>query len=234
MSIGIPFFMMRYLYTFFFLLISTVALTQDTTEVDIEHAKKFGFIVGASYSNMGFESKAYFVNSAGTAGKSNIRNSAGVSAGFCYYFRLNQWILLRPSVEGNMMPVKIEYDTEINHRVHSNVFPLTVESPLCLIVSKENNPGIKNNRRLPDFNFAVRPVFAVAALAEIRPTLKTFNLNIDLGIGLPITIDKITMRAELFYSYGMNNLIGTNDKDFKTSTISYIGRSYTGLRLYFN
>ncbi len=226
--------MMRYFYTILFLLLSIAALAQDTSEVDIEHAKNFGFIVGTSYSNMRFESKAYFVDSAGTSGKSNIRNSPGVSAGFCYYFRLNQWLLLRPSVEGNLLPVKIEYDTEINHRVYSSVFPLSIESPLCLIVSKENNPGIKKSRRLPDFNFAIRPVFAVAALADIRPTLKTFNLNIDLGIGLPITMNKITMRAELFYSYGINNLIGTDENDFKTNTISYIGRSYTGLRLYFN
>ncbi len=235
MSFDIPFFfMMRYIFTLLILTIAFSALSRDTTTVDIEHAKNFGFILGTSYSNMRFESKSYLLDSIGTSGKSNIRNSVGLSAGFFYYFRLNQWIMLRPGVEGNILPVKIEYDTEINHRTQSRVFPLAIESPMSIIISKEDNPGLKEKRRLPDFNFSVRPVFAIAALADVRPTLKTFNLNFDVGIGFPITLNKITMRAELFYSQGIYNLIGKDDADFKTNTISYVGRSYTGLRLYFN
>lgn len=226
---------MKY-YLFFLLLFGSFdfCIAQDSTEVNVPHPQRMGFYLGGSYSNLSFESKPYFVDSAGKVGRSNIKNAGGISAGICYYLRLSQWVLLRPAIEINMLPAKIEYDTEINHRTSSRVFPFALETPLSIIISKEKNPGINERRKLPDFIGAIRPVFSIPALADVRPAIKTFNLNLDIGIGYPIELKAVTMRTELFYSFGLYDLIGKDENDYKTNSVQSLGRSFIGLRLFFN
>ncbi len=211
-----------------------LASAQDSSKVDIEHAKNLGFILGASYSNLTFESKPYFLDSAGTIGRSDFKNAGGISAGVCYYFHLGNHLLARPAVEANIMSPKIFYDTEVDHRSSSSVFPVAIETPLAFIFSPSGYDQPEMKKRLPEIMCAIRPVFAIPAFVDLRPEIKTKNLNIDFGLGYPMKINKLTMRAELFYSYGIKNLIGVNEADFRTTSVSLITRSYSGLRLIIN
>ncbi len=221
---------------FFVLTIFTFQMisAQDTSKVDIAYAKNLSMVLGVSYSNLTFESKPYFLDSAGTIGKSDFKNAAGLSVGVSYNFYLGNHFILRPSVEANFMSPEILYDTEIEHKISSSVFPVAIETPLALVFSPTGYDQLDLTRRLPEIMCGIRPVFALAAFADLRPELKTKDLNIDFGLGYPMKVKKVTMRFELFYSYGLKNLIGVNEEDFRTTSISLINRSYSGFRVLIN
>jgi hypothetical protein len=216
------------------LLFAQTAYSQDSTKVDVEHAKKLGFILGANYSNLGFDSKPYFLDSAGTIGRSDFKNAGGVSAGICYYFNIGNHFFIRPAVEANIMAPKIYFDTEIDYRATSEVFPVCIETPLSFIYSFSGIEKKQGAKQLPELMCAVRPVFSLSAFADLRPNMKSKNLNVDFGLGYPVRINKLTMRIEAFYSHGINNLIGENKEDLRSASVTLIERSYTGLRLLIN
>lgn len=231
----ILFFMMKLISALSLLFYSCMAIAQDSTKVDVEHAKNLGFYIGASYSLVSIDSKPYFTDSAGKVGFSDVKNKVGLNAGLCYYVKLGKSLLFRPAVEVNMIPAVIQYDTDINHRDESGVFPFTFEVPIGFIYSRNVSGGITAyRRRWPEIGAAVRPVMAIPAFNSVRPKMKKYNLNLDLSLGYPIKLKRTTMRVEVLFSYGLFNLIGEDETDVKTYSVNTVGRSYAGMRLYFN
>ena len=209
-------------------------IAQDSTGVQKSWGKNLTLYAGMNYSIITLESKPYFIDST-RVGYSHAKNAAGASAGLAYYIKLGKNFMLRPGVEGNFTQSRIEYDTKVTHKESSGVFPLTVETPVALIFSRNVSGGFSADRRIwPEVQLAVRPVFPMKFFNSTRPAMETFNFNIDIGVGYPIQLKNAIMRTELIFSYGLLNIIGTDETDVKTSSISYLGRSFAGLRLYFN
>jgi len=212
----------------------TISLhAQDSTAV-VKKSSKLAILLGLNYSNLMLKSQAYFVTPEGKVGKSNVQNSVGISIGLGYNVRLNNWLMLRPGVEGNITPANLEFDSEIDYRTLSDVFPLCVETPMTFIFSKQGNANLISMRSWPEIQLGLRPVFAIPNYLPIQPVQKHLSFNIDLGIGYAIRLKKSTMRSELVYSLGLTNIIGEDNENYKTYSVQELKRSFVGLRLFFN
>jgi hypothetical protein len=208
---------------------------QDSLATKTRKSQNIGFCVGMDYSIIRFESVPYFADSAGKVGHSNAENGLGGSAGAFYNVKIGRYFLLRPAVEAHLLTAKIKYDTDIDHRQTADIFPVAIETPIALVFSKnitEDFPA--SSKTYPEFGVAVRPVFAMTGFNDMKPTFKDKNLNLDVSLGMPYNVKKSKIRTELFFSYGLFNLIGEDDTDFKTYTVNYVGRSFAGLRFYIN
>jgi hypothetical protein len=202
---------------------------QDSLNVVKEKKpSKFALAFGLSYSFMGFEGRPYFVDSSGKVGRSEIKNSAGVSVGVGYLIKVSPRVLIRPVVEAHMMPAKIIYDTEINYKTSSQVFPFSVEVPIAVIYN------LKKGSNSPTAHIAMRPTYCPETFMEVRPKINPFNFNADLGVGFPFKVKKANMKLEAFYSHGFLEMIGENPNDYKTQSVKHLSRSFAGIRLYFN
>lgn len=198
-------------------------------------AKNLGFSAGVIYSNISFDSEPYFADSAGKVGRSVVAESPGLSAGLFYNIRPIKNMLLRPGAELTILPAKIEYDTDINHKSVADIWPVVLEFPISVIYSRNTEQNwMIGKKRSPEFGLAVRPAVPVVSFFDVKPTFKTFNLNADVTVGYPFKMKRGWLRTELFYSHGFYNIIGEDPKDFKTYTIKEIGRSYFGVRIMFN
>lgn len=221
--------MHRTILALLFILQTLMLTAQDS--LDVKAPKKpsnFALGVGVSYSIMGFESRPYFIDSTGKVGQSEIINSAGFSASAGYMFKISNRFMIRPSIEAHMMPAKISYDTEIDHKTTSRVYPISLEFPIATVfnlTSKSNSPTAQ---------LAIRPAYAPESYSDKRPLIDPFNLNLDLGIGLPIKVRKASLRTELYYSHGFFDLIGDDPDDYKTRSVKHLTRSFVGIRFYFS
>lgn len=200
-----------------------------------EAAKNVVFSVGMCYSSLTLNSEPYFADSAGKVGYSTIENGGGLSLGVGYNVFAGKNLLFRPAVEAVVLAGRIAYDTDINHKIRSDVWPVALEIPLTLIYSRHLQQGDTGKRSyLPEIGVGFRPAFALEYFMNMRPTIQTFNVNADVMLGMPFRFIKANARIELLYSHGFNNLIGEDPGDFQTYTISELTRSYFGLRLVLN
>jgi hypothetical protein len=209
----------------------------DTTKTKRERkpfAKNFGLMGGVNYSVVSLESSPFFVKGQDKLGTSSAQSGFGISGGIFGLFRINRTLMFRMMAEANITQAKINYDL-VDHEEFSFVFPVTVEVPISIVYSR-NIAGayVADQRRWPEISAGIRPVVPLTIFQDLQPRMKTFNLNVDLGVGLPFRLSKTTLRTELLFSYGLLNLIGEDEEHSKTYSISYIGRSFAGLRLYFN
>jgi hypothetical protein len=207
----------------------------DSTSERSGASKNVVFSVGITYSNLSLASEPYFADSAGKVGYSNIENGAGLSLGVGYNIHAGKNLLFRPAVEAVVLAGRITYDTDINYKIKSDVWPVALEVPLTLIYSKHLQAQEGDEKSyLPEIGLGIRPAFALEYFMNMRPTMQTFNLNADVLLGMPFRLKKANARIELLYSHGFNNLIGEDPGDFQTYTISELTRSYFGLRLVLN
>lgn len=221
--------MLRNILLLSFLFQSTMLLAQDSLEVKPpKKPSNFALGFGLSYSVMGFESRPYFIDSTGKVGNCEIKNVVGVSASVGYNFRINPRWMIRPLVEAHMMPAKIIYDTEIDHRTESRVYPISLEFPIAAVFNLTSKP------MSPTAQVAVRPAYAPEAYSDKRPLIEPFNFQMDFGIGMPIKVHKATIRTELYYSHGFMELIGEDPDDYKTRSVKHLTRSFVGIRFYFS
>lgn len=207
----------------------------DTTSAKSHTSKDVVFSFGLLYTNLSLTSEPYFADSAGKIGYSNIENSGGLSLGVGYNLYPGKFLLFRPAIEAVVLPGRITYDTDINYRKKSDVWPVALEVPLTLIYSRNIHGGVVADKRTwPEIGLGVRPAFALEYFFDMRPTVKTFNINADVVLGVPVQLRKAKARIELLYSYGFNNLIGVDENDLQTYTVKELGRSYFGLRVVLN
>ena len=221
--------MHRVLLITILLIIHFCTNAQDSLDTSAKKGpSKFSLGFGLSYSIMGFETRPYFIDSSGKAGKSEIKNVVGVSASAGYMFQVSPRLMIRPSVEAHMMPAKISYDTEIDHKTISEVYPISVEIPIAAVYNLSSKPNS------PTAQLAFRPVYAPETFSDPRPEINPFNLNLDIGVGMPFQIKKALVRMELYYSHGFLELIGENPDDYKTRSVKHLTRSFAGIRFYLN
>ncbi len=233
-------YMKKYLFLLSLGLVASLCMTaqSDTTTVKkkSDFSKNFGIGFGVSYSMLSLESTPYVLPSdSARTGESRTKNNVGANISMFYNVHLGKGLTLRPTIEANIMRAQIEYDTELNIKKYSDVFPVSVEIPITLIKSFAISAAdAEGYQKAFQVQLGVRPVLAVNNFMGIYPAMKTANINIDGGIGMPIKTKKLKFRCEAIYSYGLLNLIGKNDQDHHTYSISKLGRSFMGLRFYFN
>jgi hypothetical protein len=199
------------------------------------------------------DANPYFIGD--NTGIPQLENTPGFSAGFHYNFYPGRSFILRPGVEGVLLPVKVAYQTEINYVTRQRIYPTTIEFPLMLIYSafrtdafpplqhlKTFAGGIYSSYRTrafppaksrPEFGLGLRPVLTLRPFNDAQPVLKENNLNIDAVVGYPMRFTKSLMRLELFYSHGLFNIIGEDD-NFKTRNITSLYRHMAGVRVIFH
>lgn len=220
-------------------LLSIQLLAQTDTDVEVikpKASKNFGLGFGISYSMLDMQSSPFvLVDSIGKMGESRIQNTLGLNISAFYNIHISEKFMLRPGVDANIMRAHILYDTRLNNKKRSDIFPVTAEIPITAIW-KFPCGDIRNDGFQPSINaiIGIRPVVAIKQFKSAYPTTKDFNLNVDAGVGFPIKTKKLNFTIEAIFSYGLLNLIGENDEDFYTTSVSQLGRSYAGLRFYFN
>jgi hypothetical protein len=209
--------------------------TKDTTKSRVAYAAKFGLNFGFNYSFLRLESNPYFLENGDGMGEAKAINSPGMNAGFFWHEPLKEKMSMRFGIEASIMFNRIEYDTGKPNKTRSQVFPLTIELPVSFIFGRHFRYDVEAKSLCRSGILAgLRPVIPVPSFNSTEPALKSFNLNIDLGVSKPIALKKSIMRTELFFSYGLLNMIGKDDADYKTYSIEFLGRSFVGLRMYFN
>ncbi len=201
----------------------------DTTRT--RQSKELGLGVSALYSATTMKAKAYFIGD--NVGTPQLENTPGFSAGFYYNFYAGRKLIVRPGVEAVLLPVTIAYQTEIDYVTRQRIFPTTLELPLTILYSSYRIDAFPRPKGRPEYGIGLRPVVAVKTLSDAQPVMRTNNLNLDAVVGFPVGSAKSVMRVELFYSYGLFNLIG-EDNNYKTRSITSLYRHFGGLRLIFH
>ncbi|MFM9984790.1 MAG: hypothetical protein ACKVOK_06120 [Flavobacteriales bacterium] len=209
--------------------------SKDTTKSRVAYASKFGLNFGFNYSFLRLESNPYFLEDGNGFGEATAVNSPGMNAGMFWHEPLKEKTSIRFGIEASIMFNMIEYETGRLNKDRSQVFPLTIELPVSFIFGRHFRYDVEaKSLRKSGVMAGLRPVFPVPAFNSSQPVLKSFNLNIDVGVSKPVALKKSIMRTELFFSYGLLNMIGKDETDYKTKSIEYLGRSFVGLRMYFN
>lgn len=223
--------MLRQIALWGMLMHATVVFAGDQDSTRTRQSKELGLSVSGLYSLVRMEANPYFIGD--NTGIPQLENTPGFSAGFHYNFYPGRRLILRPGVEGVLLPVKIAYQTEINYVTRQRVYPTTVEFPLTLIYSGYRMDAFPPSQSKPEFGLGVRPVLTLRPFNDAQPVLKERNLNIDAVIGYPFRFSKSLMRLEIFYSHGLFNIIGEDD-NFKTRNITSLYRHMVGVRVIFH
>jgi hypothetical protein len=204
------------------------ATDKDTSGV--RSSKDLGLYIGGAYSLGRMESRAIEEFNASP----KLSNSAGLLAGFCYNFYVGKKSIVRPGVEAFFLPMAIVYPASFNKTTERQIFPMTAEFPISWIYSSFRTKSFPRPEAKPEFGLTLRPVFAVKALSELQPVLRSTNFNTDIFVGYPIANNKSVMRVELYYSHGWLNLIGSDTNSEYTSSISNLQRHVLGVRCIFH
>lgn len=211
---------------------------EDSTKVKGRSAfsRNLGFGFGISYSFLQLESSPYIlVDSTGITGQSEVQNGLGFSGCLYYSIPITEKFLLRPGIEGHILRSRILYDNNQPNRQRTEAFPVTAEIPIAAVwMLPYGNSDEEGMRSSINVVLAARPVIAIPKAMGLYPAQKQANFNIDAGIGIPFSVSKLKFTMEAIFSYGLLNIIGTNENDFHTSSVSYLGRHFAGLRFYFN
>jgi hypothetical protein len=223
--------MLRLFVIAWFLFAFTPVSAGDKDSTNTRQSKELGLSISGLYSLVQMDANPYFIGD--NTGIPQLENTPGFSAGFHYNFYPGRSLMLRPGVEGVFLPVKIAYQTEINYVTRQRIYPTTVEFPLTLIYSGYRMDAFPPAQAKPEFGLGLRPVITLRPFNDAQPVLKERNLNIDAVIGYPFPFNKSLMRLELFYSYGLFNIIGEDD-DYKTRNITSLYRHMAGLRVIFH
>jgi len=209
----------------------------DSTSAGIKKgpidASNFGLLFGFNYSQYYMSSNPFFVDSLTTMGNSKVKNNLGLTAGLFYNFKLSEKLILRSAVEATILPSVIEYDI-VRKKTESWIYPLTIDIPFYFIYGNHDRESQQNKSMQFNWVAAIRPVFPLSIMSSEQPILKDFNLNADIGCSIPFVLKNTSMKAEVFYSFGMLNLIGEDPDSYKTSSISSLRRNFIGLRFFFN
>lgn len=214
-------------------IIKTDSLTPAKKKSNATDAKDFGLLFGFDYSQYYMKSNPFFVDSLTVMGNAKAKNNLGLTIGVFYNFKLSKKLILRPAVEATIMPTTIEYDI-IRKKTNSLIYPLTIGIPFYLVYGNHDRESLSNKRGQLNWIAAVRPVIPLSVMSASEPILKDFNLNLDLGCSVPFVLKNTIMKAELFYSFGMLNIIGDDPESYKTSSISSLRRNFIGMRFFFN
>lgn len=211
------------------------AAGQDSTAIKKASAKNFGLSAGASYSILVLKSTPYFTESGTVLRNAEVVNAPGFNVGLFIYKPLKEKFSMRFAVDANMLPAYLSYDTGKPNKEESYIYPLTIDIPISFIYGRHFRYDVEAKSLFRSGLIAgIRPVIPLSLFNSTQPLLSGFNLNIDLGISQPIAMKKGIMRTDLFFSYGLLNLIGKDESNFRTNSINYLGRSFVGLRMYFN
>ena len=207
----------------------------DSTKSNAASAARFGLSFGFDYSLLSMRSNPYFLENGSGLGEASAINSPGLSIGMLWYEPLREKTSLRFGLEATIMRTQIEYPTGKPRNENSQIYPLTIEIPVAFIFGRHFRYDLEAKSLFKTGVMAgIRPVIPLSLFSSIQPVTKPFNLNVDLGISKPIALKKSIMRTELFFSYGLFNIIGKDETSYKTSSISFLGRNFVGLRMFFN
>ena len=207
----------------------------DSTKSNVAYASKFGLNFGFDYSLLQLDANPYFLENGNGFGEAAVINSPGMNVGMFWHEPLKEKFSLRFGIEATIMFNRIAYETGKPRKDQSDVFPLTIELPITFIFGRHFRYDVEAKSLFRTGALVgIRPVFPLPLFNSSQPIVKAFNLNVDLGVSKPIALKKSIMRTELFFSYGLLNLIGEDDSEYKTNSIEYLGRSFIGLRMYFN
>ncbi len=207
----------------------------DSTYFAIQKKRNFGMSFGTSYSILKLDASPYFKTTGNGLGRAEAKNSLGMNVGFFWYAPVKEKVSMRFALEANILQSHLIYDTGNINKEKSLIFPLTIEMPIAFIYGKHyrNDVTNKGTNQL-GYMVGIRPSIPITLFSDPQPKLKNFNLNFDFGISRPVALKKAILRAELIFSLGLLNIIGEEQDNYKTNSIQYLGRSFIGLRMYFN
>ena len=168
------------------------------------------------------------VDSTQEMGNSDIQNAIGVAGGITYRHPLSDLWSFRAGFDGVVTSPFIQFDTKVNYRERSIIYPLTIELPLMML-RKFSNQETHHH----EFGLGIRPAMAIPSGQPAFPKLKQYFVCIDASYGLALQRPKSVMRCEVFASICPLNLIA-DGSDYKTQSITMIQRNMLGLRLIFD
>lgn len=150
----------------------------------------------------------------------------GVSAGLSASFSLSEKLALRPQLMVTILPTSITYNNfDIRSETHE-VYPLTCDIPVHLIL---NNP-----LETKKIGLIIGPAveFKIPALETGRPNASNAMLRGDIGIALPKMWGKSQTLIELVYGASITNILSPTD-DVWDNWYGNAGRHRIGFRLNF-
>ncbi|MFM7729603.1 MAG: hypothetical protein ACKO6L_01040 [Flavobacteriales bacterium] len=210
--------------------LTRVALGQSSSEESNDSRRgKVGISVSGVRTMFSYKSAAYvLVDSTQELGTSDFRNATGIAGGVTFRKPLREGWSFRAAFEGVVTSPFIEFDSQVNYRERSIVFPLTVELPMMLI--RHLKPALALGHEV---GIGIRPAMAIPGGQPAFPKLKQYYFCIDASYGVALQRPKSEVRCELFASYCPINLIGTGS-DYKTQSITNIRRNMIGVRFIFD
>jgi hypothetical protein len=233
--------MLKHVYLLLTLLLAQVYVHAQETETTskVRSTKRVSerivIGVGASYSIMELESTPFtLVDSTGILGNVAVKNKAGVNASVHYQIPLHARFNLRIGLEAHFLRPTLEYDQQVLNKKRSDIFPLEIEIPVVAQFALGNKTNDAGQNQTPYIVAGVRPAIPLKQFISIYPTTKSYNVHADFGVGIPFPSKQYGIKLEAVYSLGLINLIGKNEKDFHTTSIQTLKRSFVGLRLYFS
>lgn len=207
-------------------LISTSVFSQEEDAYEGEPTSiHWGWVVGIE-SGLMFGSDS--PNEAAALQYSSVDENIGfgVSAGLSASFSLSDKLALRPQLMVTILPTSITYNNfNIRAETHE-VYPLTCDIPVHLIL---NNP-LETNK----IGLIIGPAveFKIPALETGRPNASNAMLRGDIGIALPKVWGKSQTLIELVYGISVTNILSPTD-DVWDNWYGNAGRHRLGFRLNF-
>jgi hypothetical protein len=226
--------------------LSTWSQKVDTTTTDSlklakraerrQSTQRFGLGFGTSYGWLDVDSKPYFTGDSLAQGKASSVSAVGLNIGLFWHEPFAMRWSMRFGVEANLLYTALEYPTEKPKPSVSNIYPITIDIPLQLIMGMHHRDDVEQakGKWKTGVVAGLRPVVPLSVFHNSQPVVKNFNLNIDLGLSHPIVLKKTMMRSELFVSYALFNVIGSDQNDYRTASINRLARHFVGLRFFFN
>jgi hypothetical protein len=211
------------------------AAVADSTHGKKGTARNFGLSFGASYSVLQLDASPYFSEANSSLYKAQINNNMGANIGVFIYQPLKEKMSLRFAADAHFLNAQIIYDTGNPNKEESPVFPLCIETPISIVYGRHFRYDVEATSLFrTGFIAGLRPVLPLKLFNNTQPILKSFNLNLDLGISQPKALKSSILRSELIFSFGLLNLIGKDTTSYKTNSINYLGRNFVAFKMYFN
>ncbi len=234
--------LLKYIVASIIVLCSCQLVAQENTPVvpDSTHARRgsarnFGLSFGASYSILQLNSSPYFSQVNSTLYEARILNKMGANIGIFIYQPLKEKLSMRFAVDAHFLNAQLIYDTGKPNKEESTIFPLCIETPISFVYGRHFRYDVEATSLFrTGFIAGLRPVIPLKLFSNNQPILKSFNLNLDLGISQPVALKNSIMRSELIFSFGLLNIIGKDATNFRTNSISYLGRHFVAFKMYFN
>ena len=229
---------MKIAFTFILQLLLSGLLAQDTSHVHAPGWNNFGIFAGPNFSQLDITTHPNLLDADSNSFSIYVRNKVGLIGGLFYQRPLNRGYL-RWSVAGNFTVGRLVYDYGKIIKPYYLVQPFTVQAAMHYrwgkkriwqLFSEPFVAEVKDNLIAPLAGLAYER--AIEFFNSAHPGMKLWNAYAEVGIGLNLNVNKMILRMDAVYSFGLVNLTDGTD-DYYTNAYGKLRKNFFSLRFYF-